>query len=339
MSEFLKLHQQLVRSAAPSGFEDRIAALLTELAAPYADEITTDALGNVICHKKGSGKKILLAAHMDAIGLMVTYIDKEGLLFVTPIGGLSASKGIGLRVRFLNGTEGTIRAREQDKTIYGGSASSIARTDTFVDIGATSRETAEQFVHVGDVCVYAGEPHAAAGNNVIGPYADDLMCCAVLLEVLKNVKECPNDLYIAFTSQEEIGSHGAMPLAEGLEPDIGIAVDVTSATDTPEYDKAPTDVALGKGCTVKIKDACMIGQLKLNRKLRAVAAEEGIPVQDEVLLAGGTDADVMQMSGRGVAASCVSVPCRNVHTPGEMYNIDDALNAARLLTAFVLRAQ
>lgn len=339
MSDILKLHQELVSVAGPSGFEDRAGELLANRAKPYADEVYTDNLGNVICHKKGSGKRILMAAHMDTVGLMVSFIDKEGMLYVVTLGGVNPAVSIGQRVRFENGTQGTVRVREADSNLYSNAAGSVARTDTFVDIGATSREAAEKCVHVGDVCVYAGEPRMAAGNNVIGPYADDLMGCAVLVKVLESVKACPNDLYIAFTTQEEIGSHGAMPLAEGLEPDIAIAVDITTATDTPAFDKVPGDVALGKGVCVKIKDSCMISNVKLNRKLKSLAAAENIPVQDEVLLAGGTDADVMQMSGRGVAATGVCVPCRNFHTPGEIYNLSDAENAVKLLTVFASQAQ
>ena len=339
MSELFELHRKLVRVAAPSGFEDRAAALIKELAAPYCDEMTVDNLGNILCHKKGNGKKILMAAHMDAIGLMVSYIDQEGFLYVTPLGGFSAGKGVGLRVRFLNGTQGIVRVREQDKNVYGGKAGSIARTDTFIDIGVTSREEAEACVRVGDVCVYTGEPHLAAGGNVIGPYADDYIGCAVLLEVLKNLEAPENDVYIAFTAQEEIGSHGATPLAEGLEPDIAIAVDITAATDTPEHDKAPSDIALGKGIALKIKDSCMIAHLALNRALRETAQGCGVAVQDEVLLFGGTDADVMQMSGRGVATTAVSVPTRNTHMPAEIYNLNDAEGAVRVLTAFAAKAQ
>ncbi len=340
MSDLFELHRRLVGAAAPSGFEEGEARLLKELAAPFADEVFTAALGNVVCHKKGSGKKILLAAHMDAIGLIVTRVDEQGFLWVAPIGGVPRAQLVNTRMRFMNGMRGIVRLREIEKKSHEGPASGIAFTDLFVDIGARDKADAERHVKLGDVCVYEGRPEHAAGRNVIGPYADDLIGCAVLLRVLEEAGSGPNDLYVAFTTQEEIGSHGAMPLAEGMEPDIGIAVDITSAADVPECDKTPvSSVRLGAGPAIKIKDSCMIASVKLNRRLRETAEKAGVAVQDEILLAGGTDADVIQMSGRGVCASCVSIPTRHAHSPAEIYSLADAEQAVELLKAFVSAEQ
>lgn len=334
MFDVFELQKRLVELAAPSGFETRQAEQLRKLARPLVDEIRTDAMGNVICHKKGTGKRIMLAAHMDAIGFMVTHIDDRGYAWVDRLGGHQPAQVINARVRFLGGAKGVIRPREVSRTLAEPYAS-VALTDLYVDLGAKNKADAERTISVGDVAVFEGEPSMVCGGNVMGPYADDLIGCVVLLMAMEQMKDSSNDLYFVFTSQEEVGCRGAEAAAEGISPDYGIAVDVCGTGDKPEDKKTPMEVALGKGPTIKIKDSSVICAPAFNAKLRALAREKKIPWQDEILRGGGTDTCSIQKSGAGVAATCISIPTRHIHSPAETFNISDVEYAAKLLAAFV----
>lgn len=334
MFDVFELQKQLVENAAPSGFETRQAELLRKLAKPFVDEIRTDALGNLICHKKGTGKRVMFAAHMDAIGFIVTHIDDQGFIWVDRLGWHQPAQIINCRVRFLGGQKGVIRPREMVKTLSGTYAS-VALTDLYIDIGAKNKAEAERIVSIGDVAVFEGESRMIAGGNIMGPYADDLIGCVVLLMVMEQMKKSDNDLYFVFTTQEEVGCRGALSAAQGISPDYGIAVDVCGTGDKPEDKKVAMDVSLGKGPTIKIKDTMVICTPAFNAKLRALAKSEQIPYQDEILRGGGTDTSSIQRSGANVTATCVSIPTRYIHSPAEVFSISDVENAAKLLAAFV----
>lgn len=334
MFDVFELQKKLVELAAPSGSETRQADQLKKLAKPFVDEIKTDALGNLICRKKGTGKRVMLAAHMDAIGFMVTHIDEKGYVWVDRLGGHRPAQLINCRVRFPGGEQGILRPRETAKTLAGTYAS-VELTDLYIDLGAKTKAEAERRVSIGDVAVFEGEPHKIGGGNVMGPYADDLIGCVVLLLAMERMEKNDNDLYFVFTAQEEVGCRGAKAAAGGIAPDYGIAVDVCGTGDKPEDKKVPMEVAVGKGPTIKIKDASVICTPSFNEKLRALAKSEEIPYQDEILRAGGTDTCSIQASGAGVASTCVSIPTRHIHSPAEVFSISDVENAAKLLSAFV----
>ena len=205
MFDVLKLQKQLVAAACPSGSEYKaISPLLADLAKPFVDEVYTDAMGNLICHKKGSGKKIMLCAHMDAIGLMVTSVSEDGAVWFTNVGGLRPVQMIGARVRFENGLQGIVRLREEGKNA-GLRTGQLMLSQLYVDIGALSGEQARSMVKVGDVAVFAGEPREVGGGNVMGPYADDLIGCVVLLLAMEQSVNTPTDVYYVFSAQEEVG--------------------------------------------------------------------------------------------------------------------------------------
>ena len=335
MFDVLQLHQALVREARPSGAEQTgIAAVLKEMAAPYVDEITSDAMGNLICHKKGEGKKVMLCAHMDAIGFMVTGIDEKGFLSITNIGWHDPAEIINARVQFPGGLHGIIRPRERAKTLSGG-WTSIKMTDLYVDIGATSYADAAKKVKIGDMAVFEGMPHAAGPYRIQGPYADDLIGCVVLLLAMEELEKSPYDVYFVFSTQEEVGCRGAKTASLAIKPDIAIATDVCGCDDTPMQDGKNRVIFLGKGPTVKIKDASVICSPALNEQLKKIAKKADLTVQDEILLGGGTDTCSMQMSGPDVMATCVSIPTRYIHSPGEMYDWRDVEQAGALLAAFL----
>lgn len=335
MLNVFELQKKLVSAALPSGFESGVAKVTEEIVKPYADEVYTDALGNLIAHKKGSGKKIMMPAHMDTIGFMATYIDEKGFVRVTSIGGISAVNIIATPVRFENGVRGIIQL-EGKKEHAGAARNAINMTNMFIDIGASSREEAEKLVKIGMVAVYDTEPHMINGNHLVSPYCDDLICCVSLILAMEQLKdkEVENDLYFVFSTQEEVGLRGATTSAYHIAPDLGIALDVCSTGDIPET-SVPMVVALGKGPTIKIKDSSLICNPQAVEFLRKAAEKEGIPYQNEILLAGGTDAGAMQKSRGGVISGCISVPTRYIHSPMEMVDVNDVELAAKLLAAAV----
>ncbi len=334
MFDTLTLQKQLVAAAMPSGFESGVGALLAELAAPYADEVMTDALGNVICHKKGEGKRIMLAAHMDLIGFMVTYIDEKGYLRFEPIGGHTPAFLHRTPIRFKNGTKGVVMcekwAEESKKKL-----SDVRTANFYIDIGANSYEKAASMVSIGDVCVFDGDTYSQNGM-VLTPYADDLVACTVLLRVMERLKESPYDLYFVFTVQEEVGLRGAGTSAHRIAPEMGIAVDVCGTGDVPSS-TAYFDVKLGRGATVKIKDGSLLCNPQVISFLRDAAERAGVTYQDEVMLSGGTDAGAIQRTLGGILAGGVSIPTRNIHSPREIYSLSDVDGAVSILTEALSR--
>ena len=330
-----ELQQKLVAAALPSGFEHNVAKVITDLVKPFCDEVNTDALGNVIAHKKGAGKKIMIPAHMDTIGFMATYIDDKGFIRVASIGGVSPANAIGTPIRFENGVEGLIFV--EGKAEHATSArNALSMNSLFIDIGAKSREEAEKLVKLGDVAVYNTVPKLINGNHIVSPYCDDLICCVAVINAMEQLKDkqCENDLYFVFSTQEEVGLRGAITSAYHIDPDFGIALDVTGTGDIPEV-SVPMAVSLGEGPTIKIRDASLICNPQAVEHLRKAAKKAKVPYQNEILLAGGTDTAAIQKTRGGVIAGCISIPCRYIHSPVEMVAVSDVENATKLLVAAV----
>lgn len=320
---------RLAQIYGPSGREQEVRAALTELAQPYVDEIYSDAMGNLIAHKKGSGKRVMVAAHMDSIGVVATYIDELGMIRFSYVGGLMLGDIVGIRVRFANGTRGVIGYEE--KTPF----QKLGMEHLFVDIGATSREQAEQLVRPGDFAVFDA-PTFRQGDVICSPYLDNRLGCAVVLGAMSALEQTENDLYFVFTAQEEVGLRGATTAAFAVAPDYAIAVDVTDTGDLPERAQ-PMAVTMGKGPAVKIMDRSVICDEAVKNALYAAGNTLNIPVQREIMVLGGTDTGVIQRSRGGVQSGAVSVPTRYVHTPNEMASLTDAEQAAQLISYAIAR--
>jgi len=317
-----ELIKKLVETYGPSGAEEQIRDTIRAEVEPFVDEVHVDAMGSLIAHKKGDGQRILLDAHMDEIGVMVTYVDEKGFARFTPIGGVSPLTCIGSRVTFEDGKVGVIGVEQKRDD-----ADKIPKLEQlYIDVGATGRDDSP--VQVGDPAVFI-RPFAAQGTRLIAKAMDDRIGCAVLVEILRRLEETPHDLYVVFAVQEEVGLRGARTSAYGIEPDVGIAVDVTRTGDTPEA--KPMAVKLGEGPAVKVQDSGMIAHPKVRRLLVERAEEAGIPYQLEVLERGTTDAAAVQLVRSGVPAGCLSIPCRYVHSPSEMVDESDVENGVRLL--------
>lgn len=325
--DILKTLQALNACHGPSGDEREISAVLAELAAPYADACDTDTLGNLIVHRKGSGPKVMLAAHMDSIGFIVTHIEKEGFVRFGKIGGLQAASILHTPVRFKNGIRGLVSLDESVEE------NKMTLDDLYIDIGAKDETGAKAMIQIGDTAVYdaLGFP---AGNRLISPYMDNRISCAVLLMALEHLNGIrTNDLYVVFTAQEELGLRGAKTAAYAIDPDYGIAVDVTTAGDELGSKHSGSAVC-GGGAAIKVMDSAVICHPQIVEKLEALAKKEGIPAQRDVIKSGGSDAGAIHLTRMGVLTGGVSIPCRYVHSPVEMVDAGDVDACAKLIAAF-----
>lgn len=324
MKELIK---RLVEAYGPSGCEGEVCALIKDELAGAVDDIRVDAMGNLIAHKRGdgSGRRVMVAAHMDEIGLIVTHVDDKGFLRFARIGGVLPGTPLGARVRFGNGAIGVIG--------HEGGMDAKADGDwdkLFVDVGATSREDCP--VKVGDVAGFF-QPMADLGGRLVAKAMDDRVGCAVIIAAVKAIKGTPNELFLVFTTQEEVGTRGAVVSAYGIEPEVGIAVDVTPTGDFPE--SRPMSVSLGKGAAIKVLDSGLISHPGVKNWMVATAEGGGIAYQLEVLDRGSTDARAIQTSRAGVPAGCVSVPTRYVHTQSEMVDMGDLEACVELMAALL----
>jgi tetrahedral aminopeptidase len=321
------LIQKLVESVGPSGFEKTVRDVILNEVRPAADECRIDALGNLIVRKgqkSGNGKRIILAAHMDEIGIMASFIDENGFVRFTNIGGVFPINCVGSRVKFTNGVQGVINMDKLDKPGV------PELSQLFIDVGATSRKDCP--VKIGDPGVF-DRSFLDLGDRLVSKAMDDRISTAVLVEVIKTLVNTPNEIYFVFTVQEEVGTRGAMTAAFEIDPEIGISVDVTRTGDTPRGIKM--EVSLGKGPTIKVRDSGMISDPRLVQALVNSAEAAGLPYQLEVLEAGTTDARAIQVTRAGVPSSCISIPCRYVHSPSEMVSYSDVQNAVKLLVKFL----
>ena len=325
------LIQTLVETAGPSGFEAEIRKVVREKIAPFSEEIRIDNLGNLIAVKGSAApgrKKLMLAAHLDEIGIMATHIDEAGFIRFLPIGGVSPLTCLGGRVKFLNGATGVIGVERLDP------GKTPVMSQLFIDIGSQSRKDCS--VNVGDVAVFE-RPFSDLGDRLVSKAMDDRVSVAVLIETMRRLSESGSSLayqvFFVFSVQEEVGTRGATAAAYGLEPDLGLAVDVTATGDTPKGLKM--EVSLGRGPAIKVRDQGNISDPRVVEWMVRTAEKARLPYQLEVLERGGTDARAIQLSRAGVPAGCLSIPCRYIHSPSEMVDFQDVENAVRLLVALL----
>lgn len=319
--------KEICQIFGPSSQEEQVSQYIINEIKDYADDYKTDALGNLIVHKKGNGPKIMLSAHMDQIGLMVNYIDDDGFLRFSTVGGFSPYVLESAKVRFENGTFGTVTCERLDNM-----AKDLALDKLYIDIGAMNREEAEKLVSVGDICIYAGETYVN-GDIVISPYLDDRIGCLIQIETIKQIKNPAYDIYFVFSVQEEVGLRGAKTAAYAIDPDYGISYDVTRSHDTPNCLKFP--MKMGYGAAIKIKDNSLICHPKVVKQMVQVAKENNIKYQMEVLVGGGTDSGAIHLTKAGVPSGVISVATRNIHSCGETCRVGDVQAAVALSVRYL----
>jgi putative aminopeptidase FrvX len=324
------LIQKLVETQGPSGYEAQIRSVVRQEVEPYADAIQVDALGNLIIQKgKGGpgGLKIMLAAHIDEIGVMVSQVDENGFIRFTTLGGVRPYTCVGGRVKFLNGVTGVIFMEPLDD---------MTRLPTFeqlyIDAGLSGKMDAP--LRVGDVGTF-DRPFLDLGERLVAKSMDDRIGAAVMVETLRQIKDTPHQLFFVFSTQEEVGTRGATTAAFAIDPDLGLSVDVTGTGDTPRRSRVRMEVSLGKGPAIKVRDGGMLADRRVVDWMIRAAETRGLPYQLEILEGGTTDARAMQITRAGMPAGCLSIPCRYIHSPSEMVDYGDVQNAVQLLLEMV----
>ncbi len=318
------LIKKLVETVGPSGYEGEIREVIRAEAKKYSKDTQVDAMGNLIVRmgkKAVNGKRIMISGHMDEIGIIATHVDKNGFVRFTTVGFVANRNLPGSRVKFLNGTLGAIQGERPESA-----EKVIALDKLYVDVGAV--DDTHCTVKVGDMAVF-DRPMFDCGKRLISKAMDDRISCAVMLLAMPKIKQTPNELVFVFSTQEEVGLRGATTATYHVDPDIGLAVDVTGVGDTPNA--KPMAVALGKGPAIKLKDGGMITDPKIVNWMRNAAKKARLPYQLEILEGGTTDARAMQATRAGVPAGCLSIPTRYIHSPSEMVDMDDVTNAVELL--------
>lgn len=321
------LIRKLIEITGPSGHEVKIREFIRGEIQSLADEVRVDALGNLIARKGAAGaggKRVMLSAHMDEIGLIVTHVDAAGFVRFTTIGGVRVVNLPGGRVRFMNGVAGVIGKQARSEP------GESSFEEMFIDVGARDRQSCP--VKVGDVAAF-DRPFNDLGQRLIAKAMDDRVGVAVLIETLRHLKSSPHELYFVFSVQEEVGLRGATTAAYGIDPEIGLAVDVTGTGDTPR--DRPMEVGLGKGPAIKLRDGGMLTDPRLVDCMVRVAEKGGLPYQLEILEHGTTDARAIQLTRAGVPVGCLSIPCRYIHSPSEMVDAGDVEKAVQLMLALL----
>lgn len=321
-----KILKTLCETFGPSGHENAVRDYVMKQIKGHVDEMKVDHMGNLIAHKKGKGKKIMIAAHMDQIGLMVKDITKEGFLKFSSLGYLSPEHTLGQRVKFENGRIGIIDLEHKEDR------KSTKVSDLYVDVYAKDEKDAAKSFRVGDVAVYDRSAEIF-DDYVMGPALDDRFGVFVAIEAIKKIKKSENDLYFVFTVQEEVGLRGAMTASYGVQADYGIALDVTVSGDHPGVKHMP--MKIGDGVAIKVKDSSLLVNPKMKNYMVACAKKNKIPYQLEILESGGTDGGAMNLTGKGSLTGVLSAPIRYVHSSSEMAAKKDMEATLDLLVALL----
>ncbi|NCO24561.1 MAG: endoglucanase [Candidatus Infernicultor aquiphilus] len=342
----MELLKKLCETPGISGYEERIQKVIKEELGKVTDEVKIDKLGNIIGIKKTKKamsnslpKKVMLAAHMDEIGFMISFIDKDGFLRFAPVGGFDPRTLIAQRVvvhgvKDIGGVIGSkpihILEEEEKKK-----ATKIK--DLFIDVGL-KKEEVSKIVKPGDF-VTLDRDFKELNNKIITAKAlDDRVGVYVMIEALKRIKSCYVDIYAVATVQEEVGLRGATVSSFSVEPDLGIALDVTIASDLPGTKEEEMVTNLGGGTAISLMDSHTISNKKLVDFLRKIAEENKIKYQTDILLGGGTDAGAIQRSKSGVPACTISIPTRYVHSVVEMCHKEDIESSIKLICKFLENA-
>ncbi|ANQ53321.1 aminopeptidase [Thermosipho sp. 1063] len=330
MKELIK---KLTETHSPSGREEKIRKVILSELEGYIDGYKVDKLGNLIVWKNGSsGKKILLDAHMDEIGVVVTNIDDNGFLKIDMVGGVSPYTIFRSKVRFGN-VVGIVDVEGETGQILAENIKNMSFDKIYVDIGAKSKEEAEKICPIGTFGTFDGY-FIENGDYFISKSMDDRIGCAVIIEVFKKLKNTKNSVYGVFAVQEEVGIIGARVAGYDIDPDVAIAIDVTAAGDTPKANKR-VSMKLGSGACIKVKDGYSISDKEMVNVLRDLAEKYNIPYQMEVLIYGGTDARGYQNTKAGIPSATISIATRYIHTPNEMVHKKDVEATIELILKYV----
>jgi len=342
MTDLKELLERLSNAHGLSGYEGSVRHVIEEEVKPYVDEVRTDKMGNLIATKRGGSPVVMLAAHMDEIGLMVKYIDDKGFIHFSKTGGwfdqtllnqrmiLHAENG---RIYGVIGSKPPHAMKEEDRK------KPVKAEDMFIDIGATSREDAEKMgVRTGTPVTSDTEFKSLGNDRVTGKAFDNRAGCVMLIQVLQELKDVSATVHAVFTVQEEVGLKGAKTSAFGLNPDVALAADVTITGDHPGIEKKQSAIEIGKGPSITVSDAEGRGIIvpePVLKWLKEAAESNNIPYQLEVGTGGTTDATAIHLSREGIPTGVISPPTRYIHTPVSVLSMSDLENAAKLVVRAV----
>lgn len=330
LAPFQALLERLSDCYGPSGSEERIRDLVRDEIKSLVDQVRVDAFGNLIAHRRGTGshrKKIMLAAHLDELGVMVTFIDGRGFCRFGALGHVKPLTLLGARVQFENGAVGVI-GREENRA----AANEIDMDTLFMDLGMPASETST--VRVGDSACFARE-FTEAGDFLIGKALDGRAGCAVLIETLRQLRKSPHDLFVAFTVQHQVGARGAGAAAYAIQPDAAFVIDTASAHDTPG--STAGGIALGNGPAIKFQDQGALTSSSTRQMLLETARHVRIPIQLDVKPRSDGDTMPIQAAHQGVPTAALALPIRYHNTASEMIHTADADNAVKLLLALLTK--
>lgn len=333
--------EKLSNAQGVTGRENQVRELLAEMLKPVCDEIQVDRMENIIAVKKGKAgaPRIMVAAHMDEVGLMVKNITKEGFIQFTKMGGiddriLAAQKVVVFTKNaaypgIVGAKPPHIQKEEERKKI-------MAYDDLFIDVGAENREDAQKMgLAVGDPIAFDVTYTQLSRGNVLGKAFDNRAGCAAMVETMRLLKDSECTVYAVGTVQEEVGLRGSGTAAFAVDPDLALALDVTVAGDVPGVREIDTSVKLGKGPALTVYDSGVITHPKIMRWVVDTANEEKIPLQLESGLLGSTDAARISLTRQGIPAGTLSIPTRYIHSPAGIINLADLENTAKLAAAAI----
>lgn len=340
MSINVKLLKEIAEVAGAPGHEQRIREIVIREVTPLVDEVTIDNMGNVYAIKKGkTNKRVMIGAHMDEIGFMVTHIDEDGFVRFHTLGGFDPKTLTAQRV-IIHGKKDVIGVMGS-KPIHVMSAEERLKlpktTDFFIDLGMNKKEV-DKIVSLGDP-ITRERGLIEMGNCVNCKSLDNRLAVFILIESLKELKnkKVPYDVYGVFTVQEEVGIRGANVAALEIKPDFGFGLDTTIAFDVPGSKSEEVITKLGAGTAIKVMDSSTICDYRMVKYMEKVASKHKITYQKEILTAGGTDtAGIQRMNPGGAIAGAISIPTRHIHQSIEMANKDDIKGSIDLLTNCLL---
>lgn len=325
-----------------SGFEGDIREIMKKEMKPFVDEIRTDKVGNLIARKGKGSPKVMIAAHMDQLGLIVKGINKNGFINFETVGGWDERVLPTCKVK-VHGSRGPVigivgskpphlQEREEMKQPY-------KKKDLFIDIGASSdKEVEKAGVSVGDFISRHSEFDKLIGSKAIGPGFDNRAGCAIMVEALKRLKTFKGTVYFVGTIQEEVGLIGVRGAAFGIDPDAIIAVDTTIGGDTPGITESESSVKLGKGPVIGLKDALTFTNPMVKKWLLDTAKAANIKIQLEVMTGGATDASVAPMTRDGIPSGAIQIATRYIHTASEVLDINDMESCVKFLSECIKTA-
>jgi putative aminopeptidase FrvX len=336
-----RLFEKLVTTPGISGREERIRAAVREEIEGLVDEIRIDRLGNLMAIRKGTRPRIMISAHMDSIGFLVSHIDDQGFLRISPVGGFDPRTLVMQRVLVSGKSDYVGLIAPATKPIHllneDERKKPLNLEDLFVDLMLPADEVKAN-IAVGDPVSLLREP-IVTDRSICAPYLDDRLGVYVLIEALRRAASSSAEICAVVTVQEEVGLRGAQTSAFGVEPDLGVALDVTIAGDLPGAEKSQQVSAQGEGVAIGVMDSGSISDPRLVRRFKELAENNDITHQMEILPRGGTDAGGIQLSKEGVPVVTISIPVRYVHTVNEMAVVSDVEATVDVVARFLETAQ